>query len=220
MFERAALARILPFALYMLFLFVADMLGRLGYGPHALRWLYGVKIAGVLALLWLFRRDYVELARPQWRWTAAAGAVSAGIVVFLLWIWLDASWMVVGSSAGFDPRVDGRIDYLLAAVRIAGAALVVPVMEELFWRSYLLRWLDNKNFLLVDPARVKFSTIVVTVILFGVEHNLWFAGVVAGAVYSVLYMRDRNLWSPILAHAVTNGLLGIWVLVTANWTYW
>jgi CAAX prenyl protease-like protein len=220
MFERAALARILPFATYLLFIFIADMLGRLGYGPHELRWLYGVKVGCVALLLWWFRRDYSELVQWRLRWPVVAGAVSAGVVVLLLWLQLDAPWMVIGEASGFDPRDGGRIDYWLVAVRIAGAALVVPLMEELFWRSYLMRWLTRPDFLSVDPARVKVSMVVVTVILFGVEHNLWFAGVVAGGVYSVLYMRDRNLWSPILAHAVTNGLLGIWVVATGNWTYW
>jgi CAAX prenyl protease-like protein len=49
---------------------------------------------------------------------------------------------------------------------------------------------------------------------------LWLAGIVAGAAYSVLFMRHRTLWSPILAHAVTNGLLGMWVVATGNWSYW
>jgi CAAX prenyl protease-like protein len=60
----------------------------------------------------------------------------------------------------------------------------------------------------------------VTVILFGVEHNLWLAGMVAGVVYGLLYMRSNTLWSPILAHSVTNGLLGGWIIYTGNWGYW
>ena len=220
MFERAALARILPFVTYLLFIFIADMLGRLGYAPQDLRWLYGVKIGCVVVLLWLFRREYGELAVARPSWPVLAGAVLTGIVILLLWLRLDAPWMVIGDSAGFDPRTDGSIDYLLAAVRIAGAALVVPLMEELFWRSYLMRWLTRPDFLEVDPRRVTCVAFVVTVILFGFEHNLWFAGVVAGAAYSLLYMCNRNIWSPILAHAVTNGLLGIWVLTTAHWSYW
>ena len=61
---------------------------------------------------------------------------------------------------------------------------------------------------------------VVTVLLFGFEHNLWLAGIVAGAAYGFLYVRHRTLWSPILAHALTNGLLGAWIVYTGNWTYW
>jgi CAAX prenyl protease-like protein len=128
--------------------------------------------------------------------------------------------MVVGSPSGFDPRVDGRIDWLLVAIRIAGAALVVPVMEELFWRSFLMRWVDAPDFESVAPSQLSIKSFAITVVLFGVEHNLWLAGIVAGAAYSLLYMRHRNLWSPILAHAVTNGLLGVWVVRTGSWSYW
>jgi CAAX prenyl protease-like protein len=128
--------------------------------------------------------------------------------------------MIFGSPAGFDPRSEGRIDWLLVAIRILGAALVVPVMEELFWRSFLMRWVAAPNFESVEPSQLGPKSFIVTVLLFGFEHNLWLAGIVAGAAYSLLYMRHRSLWSPILAHAVTNGLLGIWVVRTGNWSYW
>ncbi|NRR31618.1 CAAX prenyl protease-related protein [Oxalobacteraceae bacterium] len=220
MFERAALARVLPFALYMGFIVIADGLSRLGVDAASLRWLYPVKIGVVLAALVYFWRDYAELAWTGLGLRALAAAIVSGLLVFVLWISLDAGWMVIGSSAGFDPHTDGRIDWLLVAIRLMGAALVVPVMEELFWRSFLMRWLEDPDFANVNPARLKVKAFVVTVILFGFEHNLWLAGIVAGAAYSVLYMRHRNLWSPILAHAITNGVLGVWVISTNQWTYW
>jgi CAAX prenyl protease-like protein len=220
MFKREAWVRVLPFACYMLFIVLADVLQRFGVGAAELRWLYAVKIGCVALLLWVFRKEYIELTQPRLHLRTIACAVFFGIVVFLLWIVLDAPWMTIGESAGFDPTAGGKMDYPLALVRVAGAALVVPLMEELFWRSFLTRWLTDPDFLAVRPDRVRIATTVVAVLLFGVEHNLWFAGVVAGAVYSYLYWRERNLWSPILAHAVTNGLLGIWVLATANWRYW
>jgi CAAX prenyl protease-like protein len=83
-----------------------------------------------------------------------------------------------------------------------------------------MRWISASDFETVDPSQIRLKSFLFTVVLFGIEHNLWLAGVVAGAAYSALYMRHRTLWSPILAHAVTNGLLGIWVLVTGNWSYW
>jgi hypothetical protein len=128
--------------------------------------------------------------------------------------------MIFGNPSGFDPRSQGQIDWLLVAIRIAGAALVVPVMEELFWRSFLMRWVDASDFESAEPSQLSLKSFIVTVVLFGFEHNLWLAGIVAGAAYSLLYMRHRTLWSPILAHAVTNGLLGIWVVRTGNWSYW
>ena len=220
MFSRAAWARILPFITYIFFILVTDLLGRLGWNAHDLRWLYAVKISAVMLVLFIFRRHYTELRDARLGFGAAVVAAVTGVVVLVLWVSLNADWMIIGSPDGFNPVTDGRIDWLMVAVRIFGAALVVPVMEELFWRSFMLRWIEAPDFEKVDVARVGAKAIVVSVLLFGFEHNLWLAGIVAGAAYTVLYIRHRTLWSPILAHAVTNGLLGVWIVYTGSWTYW
>jgi hypothetical protein len=217
---RAAWVRILPFAVYMLSIVAGDLLGRLGFSAAELRWLYPAKIAAVVVLLALFWQEYSELRHIRLGPLVALTAVTTGVVVLVLWIALHADWMIVGSAPGFDPRTDGRLDWGWVLVRIAGAALVVPVMEELFWRSFLLRWIERADFEKVDPTQAGLKSFVITIVLFGFEHNLWLAGIVAGAAYSALFMRHRTLWSPILAHAVTNGLLGVWVVSTGNWSYW
>jgi CAAX prenyl protease-like protein len=220
MLNRAAWPRILPFAAYVLFIVIGDVLERAGAGADVLRWLYPVKIGVVALLLALFWRQYEELrhARPSPK--LALIAAVTGVVVLLLWISLDTGWMVIGSPTGYDPRVNGEIDWPLVAIRIAGAALVVPVMEELFWRSFLMRWIVSPDFQSVDASQLGLKSFVITIILFGFEHNLWLAGIVAGLAYGWLYQRHRNLWSPVLAHAVTNGSLGVWVVATGSWSYW
>jgi CAAX prenyl protease-like protein len=220
MFNRPAWLRILPFAAYLLFIVIGDVMERLGAPAAAMRWLYPAKIALVAFLLALFWRHYSELRQFRLPLPAALTALATGVAVLVLWVGLDAGWMIVGSPSGYDPRSSGQVDWLLVSIRIAGAALVVPVMEELFWRSFLMRWVATPDFESVEPSQVGLKSFVITVLLFGFEHNLWLAGIVAGAAYSVLYMRHRNLWSPILAHAVTNGLLGVWVVRTGNWSYW
>lgn len=219
-----SLARILPFATYLLFMLIADVLGRLGYGAAELRWLYALKVGAVLALLVAWRRCYTELA-----WTGlgarwASIAIAAGLAVFVLWIGLDADWMRIGASPGFDPRDQaGAIHWGLVAVRLAGAALVVPVMEELFWRSFLQRWLApsaQSGFLAVRPAAAGARALLITSVVFGFEHDLWLAGIAAGLAYGLLYMRSGNLWTAIAAHAVTNGVLGVWIVASGNWHYW
>jgi len=219
MFNRATLARTLPFLAYIGFIFIADMLARLGMSDAALRWLYPVKIGVVLLLLLIYRHEYDELrARLPWRLQPLVWCT--GLLVFVLWISLDASWMLLGQSGGFDPHVDGQLHWPLIAIRLAGAALVVPVMEELFWRSFLMRWLVAEDFRAVVPNRLNLRSFVITVILFGVEHNLWLAGMVAGLAYALLYRRTGNLWAPVIAHGITNGVLGVWVIYTSSWTYW
>ena len=196
------------------------MLERAGMARDALRWLYPVQ-AGVAALLLAFSwRHYHELQLALPGPGPLLVGVVAGLFVFVLWINLDVSWMSIGLGPGYNPSTHGAIDWLLVASRIAGAVLVVPVMEELFWRSFLMRWIEAADFEAVEPARVGLKGLLVSSVLFGVEHSLWLAGIVAGLAYAFLYMRYRNLWSAVLAHAVTNGLLGVWVVATGNWSFW
>ncbi len=108
----------------------------------------------------------------------------------------------------------------MVAVRMAGAALIVPVMEELFWRSFILRWLENASFLTVPPGTVGVRALAISSVLFATEHSLWLAGFLAGLAYGWIYRKSGSLWSPILAHAATNLALGIYVLSTGAWDFW
>lgn len=219
-FSRPAIARCLPFLVYMAFIAIAELLTRLGIPQADQRWLYAVKVATVTATLIWFWRDYTELHQLNLKPAGAITAIATGILVLILWLNLGAGWMTIGSATGYDPTTNNKLDWALIAFRIAGAALVVPVMEELFWRSFLMRWLDSPRFLNVDPGAVTLKSIAISAVLFGVEHNLWFAGIVAGLAYAALYKWQRSLWSPILAHGVTNGLLGAYVVATGSWQYW
>ncbi len=93
-------------------------------------------------------------------------------------------------------------------------------MEELFWRSFLLRWIQMPAFLELAPAQIGLRAMLIGSVLFGIEHSLWFAGIVAGLVYAWLYRVSGNLWPPIVAHAVTNLTLGLWVLYSGQWRFW
>jgi uncharacterized protein len=221
--SRSAWARIAPFTLFMALLALrgaAPADGSWGIDP---RWIYGATVLLVGALLAVFWREYGELARqtlPDAREVLLA--VSVGVAVFGLWILLDAQWMTLGeTSAGFVPlTAAGALDWPLVVVRWVGAALLVPVMEELFWRSFLMRWIEQPVFEGVDPQRVGLKAVVLSTFVFTLAHTLWLAAVVAGLAYAWLYVRSGKLWLPVIAHAVTNGTLGVWVVATGNWQFW
>jgi CAAX prenyl protease-like protein len=219
--------RTLPFALFILLLAVELGWGTLQPLLPVLadvdeRWLYAVKSGVVaLALVWLWRH-YDELGQAPRQLGGLLLAAVLGFAVFGLWINLTQSWMLLGPmGSGFDPRTpEGQIDWGLAGVRLAGSALVVAIVEELFWRSFILRWLDRQDFLRLDPAKISQRALLISSALFALEHTQWFAGFIAGYAYGWLYRKTRNLWLPILAHAITNGVLGLWVLDTGNWQFW
>ncbi len=217
--NRSLLARVVPFVLYMAFLGVEQAVRAWG-GDFDTRWLYPVKVVVVALALWAFRSEYCELrVLPAWR--PLIVSILLGVLVFILWINLDQGWLNLGGADGYDPRnQDGGMDWPLVAFRLAGAALVVPLMEELFWRSFLMRWIERQNFLSISAAEVGFRAILISSVLFGSEHSLWFAGILAGLAYAWLYRKYDNLWAPITAHATTNLILGLWVLQTGAWQFW
>ena len=221
--QHPAVARVAPFAVFVALLGLASLLGRTGaVDPEELRWLHLARGAAAALLLVFFWRRYVELLTPA-RCPAREWliAIAAGLVVFALWIQLDRGWATLGGGPGFDPTgADGRIDPLIAGPRLASLVLVVPLMEELFWRSFLLRWLDAPAFAFADPRRASLRAFVLVAVLFALEHDLWLAGLISGIVYNGLYVRTGRLWVPIAAHAVTNGALGIWILSTRSWHLW
>lgn len=221
-----ALARAIPFLVFIAFIALESILQSSyvsGYLPTLdLRWLYAVRVVATVSALAYFWRQFIELEAPckiplvQWLM-----AITVGVLVFVLWINLDHPWLRMGDSHGFKPlSADGSLDLWLVVFRLAGATLVVPLIEELFWRSYILRWIDRADFLQVSPETVSLKAFWLTAVLFASEHNLLFAGLLAGCAYNLLYMRTKNLWVAICAHAVTNGLLGVWVLSTQNWQFW
>lgn len=218
-----AVVRVLPFVFFIACIALAEPLARLlsSIGLDT-RWAYALRAGGAALLLMLFARRYIELAgslaRPAREWGLA---VMVGVAVFVLWVGSDALGWGFAARPSFVPlAVDGGFEWEWILLRIAGAALVVPVMEELFWRSFVMRWLDEARFLSFDPLRTSLRALLFSSIAFGFEHDLWVAGIVAGLAYGQLYRSCGHLAPPILAHAVTNALLAGWVVHGRAWHLW
>jgi len=220
-FRRSAALRVVPFAAFLLLLWLRGAAA--GNGHFDPRWIYGVSVLVVGGLLALWWREYGELARPTLPTAGeTALAMAVGLLVFALWIHLDAAWMTIGEpNAAFVP-IDrqGRMDTSLVLVRWVGATLLVPLMEELFWRSFLMRWIQDPVFESVLPHQVGLKAVALSTFFFMLVHTLWLAAIVAGLAYAWLYIRTGKLWVPVIAHAVTNGALGLWVIRTGNWQFW
>jgi uncharacterized protein len=219
-----ALARILPFAAFMAFIVMqsagGDWIQSRGLDP---RWLYPIRTVTVALLLVVFWRHYTELhSLTGMTLRNIALALGSGALVFWLWINLDFEWAVIGKPSPFDPTLpDGSgINWVLVCSRLVGLVIVVPIMEELFWRSFLMRWIDRQDFLLLEPQKVGLRAIIISSLIFASEHSMWFAGLLAGLVYAMVYVWTRNLWLPVLSHALTNGVLGCWIVATRQWQFW
>ncbi len=223
-YRRAVFVRAAPFGVFMPWLFLRQMAPLDDSWGFDTRWLYGLQVLVVGGLLLAWWRDYGELGRQSLPTAGEAlTAVAVGAAVFGLWIHLDAPWMTLSVDAAptfIGRAADGQLEWPLIAVRTLGAALLVPVMEELFWRSFLMRWVQSPVFEGVQPAAVGLRAIVISTFLFVLAHTLWLAAIVAGLAYALLYVRSGKLWLPVIAHAVTNGTLAAWVVATGNWQFW
>jgi len=100
--------------------------------------------------------------------------------------------------------------------------VAVPILEELFWRGWLMRWIiDPQDFEKVPLGTFAPAAFWLTAILFASEHgSFWDVGLAAGIVYNWWMIRTRNLWDCIIAHAVTNALLAAYVIGAGQWQYW
>ena len=227
--DKAILYRTLPFALFMAFIAIEEGL-RFASARNCLPasnlityYLYPLKAFTVALLLYLYRDKYRELNLKDLRkWGTSAVVLLVGVATFIMWIQVDWTIPVSGAPKGFNPMLlpEGHLRTILTATRVAGAVLVVPLMEELFWRSFLLRYLVDADFESVQLGRFTWGSFIITTILFGLEHHLIAAGMIAGAIYSVILYRTRSLAQCVLAHAVTNLALSCYVLYTEKWYFW
>jgi CAAX prenyl protease-like protein len=224
--ERAstgALWRILPFAL-LIGVLALEQGVRAWPATASLDWRWLTVARGLLvgaAVLVLWPR-YAELRGPRLSLSQWLLAIAVGLAVFGVWIALDRGWAVIGAPGpGFVPLdARGRVDPWLYALRFAGFALAVPIAEELFWRSFFLRWIDKRRFLELEPKAASRTAFGICCVLFSLEHAQWLAGLVAGILYTGVYTRTSNLRAPIVSHAITNAALALFVLATRQWPLW
>ena len=139
---------------------------------------------------------------------------------------VDTAWTNCGAAAEIVAQVAERLQGVrdLSLKRMGFAPTTcptTPVLEELFWRGWMMRWLIDHNFLKVPLGKYTPTAFWVVALLFASEHGpYWEVGLAAGIIYNWWLVRTRSLADCILAHGVTNALLCAWVLATGQWQYW
>jgi len=227
--NRKSLCRILPFALFMGFIGIEEGLRflqqreLLALSDRDLLYLYPIKAGLVGLALILLAKSYDEIRlRDFARLGHSAISVLSGVVIFVLWINMDWGFATLGNPQGFNPNgiADEGMRTWVIGARLAGAVLVVPVMEELFWRSFLLRYVIDSDFSTVAIGRFTWPSFLIITLLFGLEHNHYLAGMMAGAAFNGLLYYTRSIAQCILSLAVANLALGIYVLQSGQWQFW
>ena len=181
-------------------------------------WMYLAKTLVGAGFIWWMRPLVAEM---RWRWSVEA--IAAGVLVFALWVGLDGFYPKIGTGGeAWNPHqhFEDGLAWFYVVVRIIGSTLVVPPLEEVFYRSFAYRYLVKQDFLTVPLGAFMWMPFFVTSIAFGLVHSQWLAGILCGLIYQGLVCWKKRLGDAMAAHAVTNLLLGIWVIWKGAWQFW
>lgn len=183
-------------------------------------WIYPAQTILCAGLLLWFRREYDfhRLTRPIF-------AVLIAVAVFLLWISPQTFFGFAARTAGFNPDIfssDPTLYWTTIVLRLARLVVVVPFVEEIFWRGFLLRYLVDEKFERIPFGFFSWFSFFAVTLAFGFSHSKadWAAALLTGALYNGVAYRTKSLSSCILTHAITNLLLGLWIMKTKQWGFW
>jgi CAAX prenyl protease-like protein len=127
----------------------------------------------------------------------------------------------LGSRSAFDPLALGAAARrAFIAVRLLGLVVLVPVIEEVFWRSFLIRWIIDTDFAKVPIGKVTPMAAAVTSAFFALAHPEWLPALLTGALWAWLLWSTRSLSACLISHATANLSLGIYVITTHDWKFW
>lgn len=176
------------------------------------RW-YAARVLAAGAVLFLVRS---ALPRPSlpFSWIAAA----AGALAALAWI------PFAGGGSGGAPA--GLLELSPAAraawiaARVAGSCTVVPLVEELAFRGFLLRWLVSPDFERLSPRAFTWPAVIVSSLAFGAMHHPWELGAATGLVFAAAFLWRGRLSDAVLAHALANVAVAVAVLGFGRWDLW
>ena len=213
----------LPMAVFVMLLLVTGSGNRpeaVSWFSYPAYWTYPAQtlICGVI-LFW-FRRDY-EFRGPRKVWFA----ILIGLVVFAVWIAPQQFFGFEPRLIGFDPDLFAAqpvLYWITVVFRFLRLVIVVPLLEEVFWRGFLLRYLISERFTAVAIGTFSWLSFAVVTLLFGFAHSRadWVAALICGALYNLVAYRTRSLAACVVAHATTNLLLGVWIMQTRQWGFW
>ena len=209
-----------PFAVFLFLLILSAAL------PLSDLTNYAGRVAVMTLVLWLVARPVLDF-----RVRNPLATLALGVLVFALWIGPDVlfpgyrrHWLFENPVTGAihsTVSTDSRGRPLVLALRALRSIAIVPVVEELFWRAWLMRWLIAPDFRQVALGAYMPYSFWIVALLFASEHgSYWDVGLAAGIVYNWWMLRTRSLGDLILAHSVTNACLSVYVVTAGKWEYW
>jgi hypothetical protein len=208
---------------FVLFLLMLGLVGHLPISPAITLPLWFFLLLPVCIVCW--PKD-VPILPTHW-----VGSIGVGTVALVLWIAPELLVSGYRNLPLFSNALLGHVHSSLPegalhsrwvlAWRTARAVIIVPIVEELFWRGWLMRWLIDNDFERVPLGTYAPAAFWISAFLFASEHGAyWDVGLITGAIYNLWMVRTKSLADCVVMHAVTNGLLSAYVIYAGQWQYW
>lgn len=223
--RRALIAYTAPFLLFMAGLAGVTVATSAGITSFAgltlppMYWIYPIQTAVCAAALLWFRSAYDFSGTTAGRLLAGLGA---GLLIFGIWIVPQEVFQQGPRTGGFDPTIlPGFTPWMLAA-RFTRLVIVVPLVEEIFWRGFLLRYLVKEDFTTIPFGSSNWFSFWAVVLAFTAVHAPadWPAALVSGILLNLVAVRTRSLAACVTAHASANLALGLYICATRQWGFW
>lgn len=218
MSQKKLIPFVAPMAVFIGLLAISGLLEK--WLPSAKYWIYPAQTIICGGLVLYFWRAY-PMERPRQLWFG----IVIGVCVFVLWISPQAFFHFAPRTDGFNPSIfadQPGAYWATVSLRFLRLVLVVPLVEEIFWRAFLLRFLINEDFEKVPLGAFSWLSFAVVVLAFGFSHLAADrpAAFVTGALYNLVMYRTKSLATCVVTHALTNLLLGLWIMKTGQWGFW
>jgi len=211
---------VFPFAIYLI---IGELVPGLlvGYDVYHLYVAYALRTVIVGGILVRYRSLYTELNERR----VDVMALLVGVLIFAWWVGLEGYYPAFSGASShfhFDPSVFGTEMLLfLLSLRLVGSVLVAAHIEELFCRSFLMRYIiDPEKWADIPVGTYTFMSFVVVALFFGFVHFQWLPGLLTGITLNLLLYKRRNIFSCVQAHAMANLLLFFYVVYTKSWFFW
>lgn len=208
---------VFPFAIYLVMGDLTRVILPGAFEEYHIYLTYCLRTTVVGYILIRYRSLYTELAR----WRLDGTSVLIGVIICLLWVGLEGLYPVFSSAdVHYDPAIFDTTTFgFLILVRFAGSVLVAPLIEELFCRSFLMRYAVDSKWQDVPIGTYTFGSFAIVTLFFGFSHFRWLPGILTAVLLNLLLYRTKNLSSCAAAHASANLLLLVYVVYTGEWGF-
>jgi CAAX prenyl protease-like protein len=180
--------------------------------------MYPARVVVALAVFACLRRDYDSI-----RGTFSTFPLTVGLFVFAFWS-LSEPAPRTADEATVIPRSLAGLSFWWVALWIAGrtvgSMIVIPLAEELAFRGYLIRRLIAADFSSLSMVPFTWPSFLASSLLFGLLHQRWFAGTIAGMLFAAAYYHRGKLLDAVIARATANALITLYVFWTGDWYRW